>query len=71
MMQVQKTLGELTSTVRHLSDASEKNATKLDRISHQIYAAGVVLAIILAAGGFMLNKVWDGVFELVKHASNV
>jgi len=64
-MQMQQSIGELKATVNHLNNASEKHGTKLDRISHIIFAAGVVLAIVLAIGGFLLNKIWDGVFMLL------
>jgi hypothetical protein len=66
MMQIQKTLGELTATVSLLKSASEKQSTKLDRISHIIFAAGVVLTLLLSIGGFFLNKIWDGVFAMMK-----
>jgi hypothetical protein len=65
MMQMQQSLGELKATVGHLKSASDKQSTKLDRISHIIFAAGVVLAIILGIGGFLLNKIWDGVFAIL------
>jgi hypothetical protein len=65
MMQMQQSIGELEATVNHLNAASEKHGTKLDRISHIIFAAGVVLTIVLAIGGFLLNKIWDGVFMLL------
>lgn len=66
MMQVQKSLGELTATVALLKSASDKQATKIDRISHIIVAAGVVLAIVTGIGGFFMSKIWDGVFALMK-----
>jgi hypothetical protein len=65
MMQMQHSIGELKATVNHLNTASDKQSTKLDRISHIIFAAGVVLTIILGIGGFFLNKIWDGVFTLM------
>jgi hypothetical protein len=68
MMQMQQAIGELKANVIHLKDASNKQTAKLDRISHIIFAAGVVLAIVLAIGGFFLNKIWDGVFTLLKAA---
>jgi hypothetical protein len=66
MMQMQHAMGELKATVEHLRATSEKQSSKLDRISHQIYAAGVVLAILLALGGFFMNKIWDGVAGLMR-----
>ena len=68
MMQMQQAIGELKANVAHLAEASSKQTTKLDRISHIVFASGVVLAIVLAIGGFFLNKIWDGVFTLLKAA---
>jgi len=68
MMQMQQAIGELKANVAHLAEASSKQTTKLDRISHIVFASGVVLAIALAIGGFFLNKIWDGVFTLLKAA---
>jgi hypothetical protein len=69
LMQMQQAVGELKSDVKHLSAASEKQSRKLDRISHIIFAAGVVLVILLSVGGFFLNKIWDGVFTLITQQS--
>lgn len=66
LMQMQHSMGELKANVDHLKDASGEHDKKLDRISHIIFASGVVLVIILAVGGFFLNKIWDGVFTLLK-----
>jgi hypothetical protein len=66
IMQMQQTIGELKSTVTHLKEASDKQTVKLDRISHIIFASGVVLAIILGIGGFFMNKIWDGVVTIIE-----
>jgi hypothetical protein len=71
MMQMQQSIGELKSDVRHLANASESQSKKLDRISHIIFASGVVLVIVLAVGGFFLNKIWDGVFNLMAQTQTV
>lgn len=68
MMQMQKTLGELSASVEHLKSEADKQGAKLDRISHIMFASGVVLAILIAVGGFFLNKIWDGVFALLNTA---
>ena len=70
LMQMQATLGELKSDARHLTVASEKQGGKIDRISHIIFAAGVVLTILLAIGGFLLNKMWDGLVLVLKTAGH-
>ncbi|MDP3230721.1 MAG: hypothetical protein Q8N13_22490 [Acidovorax sp.] len=49
-----------------LERAGEKVDSKLDKfegtlsgVTHKIYAAGVVLAILVAVGAFVVNKAWD------------
>ena len=69
MMQIQQSIGELKSEVRHLKEASDGQSKKLDRISHVIFAAGVVIAILLAIGSFFLNKMWEGIFALLTAAN--
>lgn len=59
-------MGQLTEAVRSLQGAIEKQGTRLDKfeeklsgVTHKIYAAGVVLAILVVVGGFIVNKAWD------------
>jgi hypothetical protein len=65
MMEVQKTLGELHAEVRNLKAASDEQTRKLDRISHIVFAAGAIVALLLTIGGFLINKVWDGVADVL------
>ena len=69
MMLIQHSLGEMKSTVAHLKSASDSQSTKLDRLSHQIYAATVVLFLLLAVGGFLINKYWDPIIGTLFHKS--
>ena len=69
MMQLQGAIGELKSDVRHLSASTERQSTKLDRISHIMFAAGTILTLVLAVGGFFLNKIWDGLVVVIKALS--
>ncbi len=66
VMQMQASMGELKSDVKHLTSASEKHSSKLDKISHRVYAAGAVIVVLAAIGGFILNKIWDGIVVLMK-----
>jgi hypothetical protein len=68
VMQMQKSIGELTSSVAHLETTSADQSTKIDKISHRMYAAGVVITVLMGLGGFFLSKIWDGVFTLLKAA---
>lgn len=66
IMELQKSNGQLTEAVHRLRESIEKQDARLDRmettlsgVTHKIYAAGVVLAILVVIGGFMVNKAWD------------
>ena len=61
VMRMSESVGELKATVGHLKTASDRQSTKLDRISHIVFAAGVVLTIVIGIAGFLLNKIWDTV----------
>lgn len=63
---IQNSLGSIQEGQRQLATQVEKVETKLDKmeervsgITHKLYAAGVVLAIALAVGGFAVSKAWD------------
>jgi hypothetical protein len=66
VMRMSESVGELKATVGHLKTASDRQSTKLDRISHIVFAAGVVLTIVIGIAGFLLNKIWDGLVMLLK-----
>lgn len=68
MMQMQQAIGEMKATMAHLKTSSDNQSKKLDRVSHIIFAAGVVLTIAIGIGGFVMNKVWDGVVTMVTTA---
>lgn len=66
VMELQKSTGELTSAVNALKESIDKQDSKMDKIegtvsgvTHKMYAAGVVLAILVVIGGFIVNKAWD------------
>ena len=71
IMEMQKTLGELTQAVRSLTEESKKNGVALEDIGKKMYAAKIVLwifgVIFTATSGvtaFFLNKFWDKIFNL-------
>jgi hypothetical protein len=59
VFELQKNVGQLTQAVSTLADQSKDNGKKLNQMSHIIYAAGVVLALILAVGGWTLKIASD------------
>jgi hypothetical protein len=69
IMEMQKALGQLTKAVETLTEESKKSSTKLDTISHKIYAAEVVggLLVLISGGAFYLFwKIWDTVAPLIQ-----
>jgi uncharacterized protein (DUF3084 family) len=66
VMQIQASVAELKSDVKHLTTASEKQSSKLDKLSHRMYAAGAVIVVLTGIGGFFLNKIWDGLVIAMK-----
>ena len=66
VMELQKSTGQLTSSVDSLKHAIDKQDKKLSdiestvtNVEKKIYAAIVVLTILVAVGGFVVNKSWD------------
>ena len=69
IMEVQKTLGELTQAVKTLTEESKEQGRKVDKISHQVFAAKVIVSIIggaiLVFSG-LIGKLWDIVIPLLQ-----
>ncbi len=63
VMELQKTVGQLTQAVNTLTDQQKEQAKKLDGISHKIYAAIVVLLVI----GGILTFFAKGINDLLVH----
>ena len=68
LMELQRTVGELSQSVETLARQSKEHDKKLDRISHRIYAAVAVLTILGAALLWLLNAVSDEIVAVVKEA---
>lgn len=58
-IQQDKVSGKFDKLDDKLSGKMEKIDDKLSVVTHKIYAAGVVMAILLVVGGFIINKAWD------------
>ncbi|MDR0672892.1 MAG: hypothetical protein LBF93_04345 [Zoogloeaceae bacterium] len=56
MGRLEAKIGQRIEKVDARIDAIEKN---LSGVTHKIYAAGVVLFIVLSVGAFFVNKAWD------------
>ncbi len=73
MMEIQKTVGACSKAIETLASQAEKHEEKLDRlsrkvdrISHQTYAAFVVLAIVGGVLAWILNAASDDIVAVVK-----
>lgn len=63
---IQQAMGRMEATLSQIQRAQEKADEKTDKleeklsgVTHKIYAASVLLAILVAIGGFFVNKAWD------------
>lgn len=68
LMELQKTVGSLSQSVEMLTRQNKEHEKKLDRISHRIYAAVVVLTVVGAVLLWVLNAVSDEIVAIVKEA---
>lgn len=66
VMELQRTVGNLESEIRGLREAqtntlnrTEKACEKLESVDKKLYAAGVVLVVVLGIAGWMLNIAYD------------
>jgi len=65
-MELQKSMAQMGEKLQGLSESSKSHDSKLDKISHEVFAAKVVIyvcgAVLTIASGisvFVLNKMWD------------
>jgi len=65
VMELQRSVGALTSSVNALIEHQKESTKKIDRmedklsgVTHKMYAAGVVLVLVLSAAGWLLNASW-------------
>ncbi|MCK7458473.1 hypothetical protein [Idiomarina aminovorans] len=66
IMELQKSVGSLESEIKGLREAqtntlnrTEKACDKLESVDKKLYAAGIVLVIVLGIAGWMLNVAYD------------
>lgn len=48
IMEMQKTLGGLSSDIRHLTDTVKEHDGKIDKLSHKVYAATAIVTVLWA-----------------------
>ena len=73
IMEMQKTLGQLTQSVTTLTEESKKRGDILDKISQKVYAAQVVIGIaVVVLGGvgsaliYLLIEIWKTISPLLQ-----
>lgn len=77
IMEMQKTLAQLSQAVKTLTEDVQKREKTVDGISHKIYAAqvviwvvgGILTLLVTILGGatvFILDKIWDTILPLVQ-----
>jgi len=73
VMEMQRTLGQLTQAVTTLTEESKKSSAKLDEISHKVYAAQVTIKVVgsvlgIIGGGALLLfwKIWATIAPLIQ-----
>jgi len=73
IMEIQKSIGQLEQAVTTLTEESKKRGDTLDLISHQVYAAkvvmwviGIILTGLSGIAVFLLNKMWDAIIPLLQ-----
>jgi hypothetical protein len=70
MLDLKGSVGELKEAIRTLQKDSEKQGDKLNTVSHQIYAAGAVLVIVIAIASFLLDKLWGPLMKALEHSAH-
>lgn len=68
--EIHRTLGRLEQAVETLTAESTAARNKLDRLSHVVYAATVVVTIIGIILGIIANKVGDAIVVALKSAGH-
>lgn len=56
VLELQKNVGQMLQAIQTLTEDSKETRKKLDRLSHIIYAAGVVGTILFGIGLWLLDK---------------
>lgn len=66
VMEIQKSMGQLTQAVTTLTEQSKDQREKLDSISHRVYAAAAVLTVLGAILYFFLDRMWGQILQVLQ-----
>jgi hypothetical protein len=60
VMEMQKSLGQLTQAVNSLTEQTKENSEEIKTIGRQVYAARVVVTIVgsIVGGIYVLCEIW-------------
>jgi hypothetical protein len=61
IMELQKSMGQLTEAVSGIRSDIKDHGEKLDRFEKILYAASAIGLGLVVVGGFLINKLWDPV----------
>lgn len=65
IMEMQKTLGELSASIKSLETAVNKQAAAIGNIKLILAGAAGAVTVILAVGGFIIDKLGDKIATLI------
>src|SRR2546423_1433280 len=71
VFELQKSVGQLTQAVTTLTEQQKGFAAKLDKISHQVYAALAILILIGAVIGFFSKSINDYITHSIDQVPHV
>jgi len=69
VMQLHATMGKLTEAVDGLKETQKEHSEKLDRLSHQVYAAIVVLTLLGGVLWYFASSINSLVTQLISNSA--
>lgn len=69
IMEIKEAIGKLDAKVDRLITDVGEHGKDISRTNKIIFAAGVVLFVLLSIGTFALNKIWDTLIAALKAAA--
>jgi len=74
VMEMQRSIGQLTEAINQLgrSVGTLDNRTKsveeeVSKVNTKLAIAAAILALLLVAGGYVIDKVWDSAWTFIAH----
>ncbi|MFU8789879.1 MAG: hypothetical protein ACNA7G_12690 [Methylobacter sp.] len=74
VMEMQRSIGQLTEAINQLGRSVDTldNRTKsveeeVSKVNTRLAIAAAILALLLVAGGYVIDKVWDSAWAFIAH----